>query len=148
MPKFHKQIIARSPTGSNVRASRQAATFEQQDPFASDASLPVRVQQVLARSHAGGAKTSCHSAGGLYLRTSSDRNDVVNVASSERTFMLQIKPSDSEASYLLRKVTAGSDMDGDVVPLGAPDRRIAQLTRRCEQLMKPKALLHFTARFH
>ena len=98
------------------------------DPFASDAALGVRVDQVFSGCQ-GGPESSCHGSGaaGTHLRIGA-RGDLVNVASTERPSLNRVSPGDVTTSYLYLKVVGDGGIDGGRMPLGGPfDARMAPL---------------------
>jgi hypothetical protein len=102
------------------------------DPFTIDASLPVRIDYVLAGC-AGGPESDCHGggAGGLHMVLTGAHADVVNVPSTERPDLFRVKPFDSPDSYLYLKLVGDGGIEGGRMPLGGPyDPRVMAIVEQ------------------
>jgi hypothetical protein len=104
------------------------------DPLSdSDASIALRMRQLVSQRCAGGPESGCHGegAGGTHLDLSLPAGDVVGVPSRERPELLRAEPGAAERSYLWLKVAADGGIDGSVMPPSTTrDPRIEALVRR------------------
>lgn len=104
------------------------------DPLADgDASIAVRVRQLVSQRCMGGPESGCHGdgAGGTHLDLSLPGGDVVGVASFERPELLRAEPGSPERSYLWLKVAGDGGTDGSVMPPSSTrDPRLEALFRR------------------
>ncbi len=131
--------IPSSDASSNADAEPEASslTFGDagiDDPLAdSDASIALRVRQVVGQRCVGGPESGCHGegAGGTHLDLSLSGGDVVGVASQERPELLRAEPGAPERSYLWLKVAGDGGTDGSPMPPSSTrDPRLEALFRR------------------
>ncbi len=78
--------------------------------------------------------SGCHTGGGGGLPGSmnlasaaASHAALVNVASVERPALMRVLPSDAAASYLVRKLEGGPDIDGTRMPQGGPFLSAAEI---------------------
>ncbi len=77
--------------------------------------------------------SECHAGAGAPqgLRLDSEQNSydfLVDQPSQEVPALLRVDPGDPDASYIVRKVEAGPDIQGGQMPLGGPPLEAAQIT--------------------
>src|SRR6185295_16813120 len=84
-------------------------------------SYPNNIAPILARSC---GLAGCHVPpivnAGLDLTPAKAYDQMVNVNSSQVPSLKRIKPGDPDNSYLLRKITPGSEIQGVLMPNGCP----------------------------